>query len=230
MTNAASFGPIAREVFADEGILPYVGIATDHTGSRGNFLALTTIRWVCANTLGVDEARAARVEQNGERDERLVSIRHTGDAEAKHVEAAQKLLGGVIERAEAVAAAYRTLKGFYLDEAMFRELVLLPAIGVHPTQRDEFNPDAKLAENVVERYERREREITRLWHEGKGHVGDGSAWEAYNGLVEAIDHNPSLFPSRSGVYRLGSLLTGDLRTKKERVRNTLVAAAERGDN
>ena len=220
------FGPIAREVFAAERILPYVGIATDHSGGRGNFLALTTIRWVCANTLGVDEARAVKLEQNGkDGDEKLVTIRHTGDAEAKHVDAAQRLLGGLIERAEAVAKAYRTLKGFYLDEAMFRTLVVEPAIGVHPASRPDFNPEARLANNVVERWEKREREISRLWTAGKGHVGDHSGWEAYNAVVEAIDHDRDLFPARSGVYRLGALLTGELRAKKERVMSELLVAA-----
>lgn len=220
------FGPIAREVFAAEKIMPYVGIATDHSGARGNFLALTTIRWVCANTLGIDEARAIKIEKDGaERDEKLVTIAHRGDAEAKHVDAAQRLLGGLIERAEVVAKAYRTLKGFYLDEAMFRTLVIEPAIGLHPESRPDFNPDARMATSVVDRWEKRERAITSLWTNGIGNVGDRSAWEAYNGVVEAIDHDRDLFPARSGVYRLGALLTGELRAKKDRVRSGLMAAA-----
>lgn len=224
--DTEQFGPIAREVFAQEGILPYVGIATDHSGKRGNFLALTSIRWVCGNTLGVDEARAVRLESSGsDHDERLATIRHTGDAEAKHVDAAQRLLGGLIERAEAVAKAYRILKGFYLDEALFRTLVIEPSIGKHPTTRPEFNPDARLANAVVERWERREGEIKRLWTAGKGHTGDHTAWEGYNGLVEAVDHDADLFPSRGGVYRLGTLLTGELRAKKERVLHSLLSAA-----
>lgn len=153
------FGPIAREVFAAEKIMPYVGIATDHSGARGNFLALTTIRWVCANTLGIDEARAIKIEKDGtERDDKLVTIAHRGDVEAKHVDAAQQLLGGLIERAEIVAKAYRTLKGFYLDEAMFRTLVIEPSIGKHPESRPEFNPEARMATSTVERWEHRERD------------------------------------------------------------------------
>lgn len=220
-------GPLAEQFFRQERILPYVGITTDHSGKRGNFMALTTVRWVCANTLGIDEVRAAKLEKSGqESDEQIVTIRHTGDAEAKHAAAAEKLLGGIVERAEAMAKSFRLLKEFVIDDAQFERLVLRPSIGRHPYDRPEFNPDAKLADMVVERYEKRRESITWLWTNGKGHVGDHSAWEAYNGLVEAIDHDEKLFPSRSGVYRLGSLLNGELREKKNRVRGLLDYAAQ----
>jgi hypothetical protein len=113
-----------------------------------------------------------------------------------------------------------------ITEPLFNALVLIPTIGVHPTQRREFNPDAKLAELVVGRYEKRRSQVTWLWDNGLGHRGDRSAWEAYNGLVEAVDHDDTLFPSRSGVFRLGALMDGQLRKKKDAALNGLRTFAE----
>lgn len=211
------FGPVVREVFADE-VLPYVCIAANHNGRRGNLVALTPIRVVCANTMGFMEGSASEADS--------IKVRHTGDAEARTIEAAERLVGGIIERYETVAQAYRTLKGFYLDQAMLRELVIEPAIGPHPTKRHGWNPEARMAEAVVVRWERKAAEIERLWSEGKGHTGDGSAWEAYSGLVEAIDHNEELFPRRGGVYRTQQLMDGELRRMKDRAMGRLLAAAE----
>ena len=33
--------------------------------------------------------------------------------------------------------------------------------------------------------------IRQLWDEGRGHTGDGSAWEAFQAAVEFIDHAPA---------------------------------------
>lgn len=219
------FGPIAAEVFEAEGILPYVGISTDHSGGRGNLLALTMIRWVCANTLGMDEVSAREAEQSGKASDRLVTIPHLGDAHGKHVVAAEKLIGNLVAKAETIAKSYKLLREAKLDRWLFNALALIPVIGVHPTQRKEFNPEAKLADSVVDRYEQRVKGLTTLWESGKGHVGDHSAWEAYNGVVEGIDHDENLFPSRSGVFRLGALLNGDLRQKKDRALNRLTSYA-----
>lgn len=215
--NIEQFGPIVREVFADE-VVPYALLTNNHSGRRKMTVALTPIRVVCANTLGMAEVH---MDTNG----KAISVAHRGDAGARMVEASQALFGGIIERYEVVAKQFRLLKNFYLDEAMFESLVLVPAIGVHPTARSEFNPDARLAENMVERYEKRVSTIRNLWTSGKGHTGDKSAWEAYNGVVEAIDHDEDLFPSRSGVYRLGSLIDGTLRKKKDAVLDKLVTVA-----
>lgn len=216
--DVSKFGPVVREVFTEE-VIPYALVKVNHSGRRNNEIVLTPIRVVCANTLGA-------VEQEVEGGHSLAaSIRHTGEVEARMVEAAQNLFGGIIERYEVIAQQYRTLKGFYLDEAMLRSLVIVPSIGVHPTSRKEWNPEARMATAVIERYEAKATEIERLWHEGKGHVADNSAWEAYNGLVEAIDHNTELFPTRTGVYRTQALTDGTLRDMKHAALTALVGAA-----
>lgn len=217
--DLSKFGPVCQEVFGNE-VLPFALVKVNHSGRRNNEIVLTPTRVVCANTLGMAEQ-----EVDGGHS-RAASIRHTGDAEARMVEAAETLFGGIVERYEVIARQYRLLKGFYLDAAAFRSLVIEPAIGVHPAERQRFNPEARMAAAVVERWEKKFQRITWLWTNGKGHVADGSAWEAYNGLVEAIDHDAELFPLRAGVYRTQALMEGTLRDMKQASLNALVAAAE----
>jgi hypothetical protein len=68
--------------------------------------------------------------------------------------------------------------------------------------------------------------VSRLWTSGKGHTGDGSAWEAYNGLVEAVDHDETAFPTRRGS-RTEALMIGTLGDIKDRVGEALMAYATR---
>lgn len=213
------FGPVVREVFGDE-VLPYTLIAANHSGRRGNIVALTPIRVVCANTLGFmerDESATLRT-----------TIRHTGEAVKRTAEAAEQLLGGIVARYETVAKAFRVLKAIRLGDDDFKALVIDPALGAHPTKRHGWNPEARMAASVIQRHEAKVAEVTRLRNEGKGHTGDGSAWEAYNGLVEAIDHNKELFPTRSGVYRTQALMEGQLRTVKQKALDAIVDAARKG--
>ena len=101
-------------------------------------------------------------------------------------------------------------------EEEFKSAVL-DVVSPDPRESKKFNPEAKLADLVVERHEKRVELVTRLWTEGAGHTGDHSAWEAYNGAVEAIDHDTDIFPIRGGSWRTQSLLDGKLASLKEGV-------------
>lgn len=216
--NIERFGPIVREVFAEE-VTPYVSFKCNHSGRRLNSVSLTPVREVCWNTLTLSEvlADAGRIKE--------IQIRHSGDAVQKTIEAAEKLLGGIIERYETVARHFKVLKATFLTEEQFKELVL-DAVSPDPRTEEGFNPEAKLADLVVERHEKRVAEVTRLWTQGAGHTGDRSAWEAWNGAVEAIDHNEDVFPVRGGAWKRGqSLLDGDLRNRKQLVLDNLLTVA-----
>jgi hypothetical protein len=179
-------------------------------------VSLVSERVVCANTLGIAE------QQMDGRPTRKIEIRHTGDAPAKIGEAARELFGACVENFEIITQHYGALRRFTLSEEAYRELVV-DAIARDPRRNPRFNPDARLAEMVVTRYERKKREVTRLWTEGDGHVGDHSAWEAYNGAVQALDHDRELFPTRAGSYRTASLLDGILAETKQRILDNLIA-------
>ena len=86
-----------------------------------------------------------------------------------------------------------------ITPGIFRKLVL-DVVAPDPRQKKTWNPEAKLAAAVVDRYERKTAEVTRLWTEGKGHTGEPTAWVALTGCVEAIDFNRSLWPTRAGCY------------------------------
>ncbi|KPK09566.1 MAG: hypothetical protein AMS20_00145 [Gemmatimonas sp. SG8_28] len=208
-----------RQILDELGITPYGFFANNHSGRRGVLVGLTPIRIVCKNTLSWAESDAETGNSKG----KYLTIQHTGDVEAKLVEAAMGLWGHIVQRYAKAAENYKRLKAFYLDEAMFRELVLKVAVP-DPRENPRWNPEGRMANAVVERYERKATEITRLWTEGDGHDGDGSAWEAYNGLVQAIDHNSELFPVRGGVYRTASLMTGRLEAVKQDVFTALLQA------
>jgi phage/plasmid-like protein (TIGR03299 family) len=223
--NLEKFGPVCREVFGDE-LLPYAQWTNNHSGRRSATVSEVTIRTVCANTLGMNEH--AIDAQLGKDDARAISIEHTGDARLKMIEASEKLFGGVIQRFEKIAAHYKLLKECTLTDEQFRALILDPAIP-DPRKHPRFNPEAKMAGLVVERYEKKVNEVVRLRVEGKGHKGDGSAWEGYNGLVEAIDHNETLFPTKGGVFRTQSLLDGTLRQMKDRALARVVKFAKTGN-
>lgn len=222
------FGPQAQDVLGngpggDGTIVPFGLISNNHSGRRGVLLSLTPIRVVCANTLGAAESRSEVGVDT------TITIRHTMNVEAKLVEAAEQLFKGIVERYETIAKQYKLLKATHLDTALFRELVL-NTVAPDPRQSPRFTPEARMADAVVARWEQKVELVTHLWTGGKGHTGDGSAWEAYQGTVEAIDHNTALFPTRSGVYRTQALLDGKLRQLKQQVLQSLVAHAAKDND
>lgn len=185
-------------------------ISNNHSGRWNACVALTPIRVVCANTLGYAERRGDQGV------DRMIKVSHTGDAATKMVGAASTLLADLIERFEAVATQYRRLKATHLPETAFTKLVL-DEVAPDPRNRPDFNPEARTAELVLNRAERKRAELRRLWDEGAGHTGDRSAWEAYNAAAEAIDHNAELWPNRAGAYRTASLMDGNLLRLKQNV-------------
>lgn len=216
--NMEKFGPDVQDVFAkDGGILPYATVMANHDGRRGVMLGHTAIRIVCANTLGM-------AERGAEGSARWRTIPHKHDAKSKLVEAATELFDGVVQKFEVIAKQYRLLMNTRLEDQLFSRLVL-DMVAPDPRNDPKFNPEAKLAEVVVERAMRKRREVRRLWTEGKGHTGNHSAWEAYNAAAEALDHNKDLYPTRSGCFRSASLLTGQLGQMKNAVLDNLVQYA-----
>lgn len=202
----------------DDLVLPYGLFSNSHDGSRAVTVMETPIRVVCNNTLGFahEGGDSGRV--------RMVKVRHTKEVEANTVAAAMGLWGDIVRRYEVIAKQYRLLKATYLDEAMFRELVE-NVLAPDPRENPKWNPEARMANAVVERYEKKVTAVRDAWMHGQGHVGDYSAWEAYNGAVQVLDHNENLYPNRTGVFRTQSLLTGRLGQMKQQVLDNLVEYA-----
>lgn len=219
------FGENARDVLGGE-VVPFGMIANNHNGRRGCLLQLTPIRVVCANTLGAAEGHAGLIGDEGRSaDGKAIVVRHTEAGTTKVVEAATELFAGIVARYEVIARQYALLKNRTLTEREFQHLVL-DVVAPDPRDAKSWNPEARMAETVVARVEAKRALLTKLWVAGDGHTGDQSAWEAYNGVVQAIDHDvEGLWPSRSGVHRTASLLHGAYGDTKQRVLNKLVAFA-----
>lgn len=209
--DLTKFGPTTREVFADE-VLPFGLLANNHSGRRGILLQDTNIRVVCANTLGFAEGST----------ERRIVVKHSAQGMDRLIEAAQTMWHGIIARYETLAEQYRVLKSTHISQAEFEALVL-DAIAPHPVKDPKFNPEAKLAAVVVERAERKRAALQDAWVNGKGHTGEPTAWYAYNGAVEVLDHNRDLFPTKGGAWRTASLLDGQLKQTKDKVLTNLLA-------
>ncbi len=213
--DLTKFGDVAKEVFGGEGLLPYATVMANHSGRRNILLGCTAVRICCANTLGAAERDGIS---------RWAAISHRGDAQSKLFEAANEMFSRVVERFDIIARQYRLLMKTTITPGIFRKLVL-DVVAPDPRQKKTWNPEAKLAAAVVDRYERKVACVTRLWYEGKGHTGEENAWFALNSAIEAIDFQRDLWPTRAGCYRTASLLTGELAIMKNRVTDGLVEFA-----
>lgn len=208
--------PQVREVFASE-VVPFGLISNNHSGNRQVVLQETPIRVVCANTLGM-------ALRQGAKSGRAIGVRHTASVEAKVIEAAEELWKSLIERYTLIAGQYAALKKHYLEVAQFRALVLDVISPIPVLEPGQEKP--KNFERSVAKAEERRANVSSLWWNGKGHKGDGSAWEAYNATVESIDHDVDEIWSTRGD-RLASLMDGRLGQMKQDVLDGLVAAATR---
>ena len=199
------------------GILPYALLYNDHSGTRDARVQQTAIRVVCANTLEWALHRRRGLS---------TAVPHRAGVRGAFRTAVQSLFRGLVPGYQALADQRAVLKGSILSEEEFSRLVLdrLPRVPLPPP-----SPGAPWSggiEGILGWMEKRKRvrqvEVRRLWEEGAGHRGDHSAWEAYNGLVQWLDHSPLL---DSGEDRLRGLLNGQLSQTKQRVYTRLLAHA-----
>jgi hypothetical protein len=199
------------------GILPYGLLYNDHSGGQDARVQQTAIRVVCANTL----AWALRREEGGS-----THVPHRAGVRGAYKAAVEALFRNLVPGYQALADQRAMLKHTTLSEEDFSRLVVnhLPPLPL--PLRSPAAPGSGGLKALLEWMEERKRvgrvEVRRLWEEGAGHRGDRSAWEAYNGLVQWLDHSPRL---GSGEERLSGLLTGRLSWTKERVYARLLAHA-----
>lgn len=214
MVKFAIDDPTVREVFRDE-VVPFGLITNNHAGESRVVVMETPIRVVCANTLG---AAVSRMDATN-----AVAVAHVGDARVKVVEAAERMFVGLTKRYRAIAESYSKLKATRLSTEAFVSSVLDVASPLPP------DVGTVEAEHMTVRgydmaraaAEKRRAALTLKWTSGKGHVGDHSAWEAYNGAVEVIDHDAALY--RTHGSRVAALLSGRLLDRKAAVLEAVLA-------
>jgi len=202
------------------GILPYGLFYNDHSGSRDARVKQTAVRVVCANTLETSLRRRGGFS---------VEIPHHSSVRQAYAEAVRNLFRGLAEGCQELADHREVLKKSVLSEEAFSKLVLEVAVPFGYLERMQEKQKYPQMSAAVERLLRplkaKRTEIRRLWEGGAGHQGDRSAWEAYNGLVQWLDHSASASREED---RIESLMTGRLSDTKRRVFARLVAHAKRG--
>ena len=203
--------PTVREAFGDE-IVPFGLITNNHNAKRRAVVKPSAERVVCRNTL--DASLSDRFRDVS------VAIVHRGMARQRLVEAAETMFSGLVERYVIIAEQFTALKGRILTAAEF-ERAVLDVLAPMPKAKEDRS--MKREAGLVERVEAKRDVLKGLWSGGRGHVGDSSAWEAYNAAAEALDHDLDLF--KVGGSRVRSLMQGRLYGLKHQVADNLMEMA-----
>lgn len=211
--------PVVQEVFTDE-VVPFGLITNNHSGHRHALIMETPIRVVCANTLG-----SALV--GWEARQNVIKVSHRGDAKVKMVDAAEEVFAGLVDRYQKIARDYKSLKERILTVEEFTENVLDVAAPfpkrLHGLETQHLTVRGyDMAREVAQG---RRDKITDAWEHGKGHTGNHSSWEAYNGAVEVIDHDSDAYRTRGS--RVAQMIGGRLVQKKSAVLDSLVGLARK---
>jgi phage/plasmid-like protein (TIGR03299 family) len=190
------------------GVDPLYFLANSHDGGSSLLGGDCAERIVCANTLRIALSQASI----------SLRLKHTKNAGIRLVDQAKSLFQQIEGDYHNIALHFEGLKKRILTEAEFRTLVLdvaepMPKAPANPKDRPRFA-------TTLAKVEGRRNRVTALWERGTGHVGDHSAWEAWNGLVEALDHDPDTYKVRGS--RLKSIIYGSIADRRQRVFNSLV--------
>jgi phage/plasmid-like protein (TIGR03299 family) len=156
----------------------YIYVANSHDGSMAVTAAVTPIRIVCANTLGA----ALRQAEHGVSAQRSFRFRHTGNLQAKFVEA-RKVLGMTIDY-----------------QKQFKQLadrLALEPISAHALERSVLRHmwviDEDMGKLARANRERAIESVVAIFR-GAGSAGDtsgnspGTKWVAFNAIAEHLDY------------------------------------------
>jgi phage/plasmid-like protein (TIGR03299 family) len=186
-----------------------------HDGSSGCELWNTDQRWECRNTI-----QMTRTNEKG------ISIPHRNGAGERLKEQAELLWGNLRDRYLLHSRRARQLKEFRpltwneFSAAVLDEITRVPQL----VDRPKYSTLQKFDAAVFQARTRRD-QVDYLWYRGDGHISDGSAWEAYNGAVQYLDHESEAAKKLSDS-RLVSALKGNLRAQKSRIYQNLADLME----
>lgn len=220
--------PTLIELIANE-VVPYGLFTNDHSGAAKARMKETAVRVVCANTFGMAMGKAEEGTS--------VEITHGKNIEELYRTAANMMLSGVAQRYAQLARARALLETTDLrgmEERPFRRLVLDPTVPIrHLERKVQRREDTVRTRIALDAAHGKRAEIRRLWDEGDGHTGSGSAWEAFQGLVQWTDHSSQSLNGQEerDERRATSLYDGTLGNIKSKVARGVFAyaAAENED-
>lgn len=213
--NMDKFDRTIREVYGDE-LKTFAVVITAHGEGRSVETLHTTQRTGCENTL--EMARADGVFSG--------RVAHRKGANGRVVDMVRDSFKAVLLHHAEMAEKYAALKRTHLDKALWLELV--QKVGIpNPSEQPDWDPKAPRADVVMDRFKTKANRAFSLWTKGTNHKGDKSAWEAYNGLVESIDHDTDIWKTRTAEGRLESLTSGPFAKVKADVFDSLLAFASK---
>jgi phage/plasmid-like protein (TIGR03299 family) len=201
-------------------ILPYGLFMNDHSGQGKAVVKKTGIRVVCANTL--DWSLKSE-------DGFSIAVRHTQNVEESYRIASEMLFKHIAVEIAKLATYRETFRETILPERGFKRFVLDKAVPVAQLENRIMRREGnKRTETALAKAGEKRLEIRRLWEDGDGHVGDHSAWEAWNGLIQWLDHSDQAGFRGS---RINALLKGELGRVKRGTFGRLLsyASADRED-
>jgi phage/plasmid-like protein (TIGR03299 family) len=156
----------------------YIYVANSHDGSMAVTAAVTPIRIVCANTLGA----ALRLAEHGVGAQRTFRFRHTGNLQAKFVEARQ-VLGMTLDYQKQFKA---------LADRLAREPISAPSLE-RSVLRHLWTVDEEMGKVARANRERAIESVVAIFR-GRGSAGDtsgnspGTKWVAFNAIAEHLDY------------------------------------------
>lgn len=198
---------VGGQFMADEGIAAYGLITNNHAGKAAVRVCETPVRVVCANTLAAALGGPA------------YSVHHRGNVAANLTQAAMEVFGGVVKRYAELDSQFRRLRTTFLERDQFERLVLDAILPLPKPKPGET--EAKLSPRLLDR----RAAIERAWRNGTGHRGDSSAYEAFSGLTEVLDHHDVYAPSK--YTRVDSMANGLAARSKRTVFDRLLQFASR---
>lgn len=189
------------------GILPYGFFFNDHSGKGKARVMETIVRVVCANTA------ALALESQGEGFS--LEVAHNSRVKVDYAAATERLFGDLVKRYVKLAAHREILSAHYLPEKPFERIVLERAYPVvHLEEKIRRRDGTGHTETALRKKGEKRNRIRALWQgEGLGITGDGSAWEAYQALIQHVDHDEDAYVGD----RVSSLIGGSLGRVKGRV-------------
>ena len=216
--NTDKMDKVVQEIYKDE-IQAYGLCLSWHGEGNANTYANVTERAVCKNTINIGMASATLTTK----------VFHRKNAVAAQFDAAQQTFRHVIAHHKTMAEAYKLLQSTVIGTpADFQRLVIDPILT--DPRKDETLKDAPRIKLLTERYIAKRHRIYRLWTDGIGHSGNRSAWEAYNGLVQSLDHDTDMWKARSDENRALSLTDGPLAKVRQSVFTSLLKYAQHSNN
>lgn len=198
-------------------VVPYGLLTWNHSGVGKPRCKATLVRVVCANTLEIAVS---------ERSEFEIAVKHSKNVKQNWKVSADALMRYLVGQYVDFGKAQAMLEARYLTNTEFTRAVQDPIVPIRHLEIKVYQREATAKTHAaLERAQGRRNRIRELWMEGTGVSGEPTAWDAYNGACEFLDHDNLAFAKGdpSPERRIEPMVKGIIRNNKRRVLGNLIA-------